>query len=370
MLRLSSAIALTALMSAPALAQTPQDGDAAVTQVLAPILAQSGMPAMAAAIVDGSGARLIGTVGVRKRGEKAAVTVDDAWHLGSDTKAMTAALIARLVERGKLRWDETLGEIFPEISETMDPQFRSATLLQVLSHRAGLPPDLDLTRYGGEGVVDLRSSAAAEALSHKPMSRPGSTYAYSNLGYIIAGAAIERTLGESWETALTREVFAPLGMSSCGFGGTGTLGELDAPWPHMADGTPAPSNGPDEDNPPVMGPAGRVHCSLRDWAKFIADQLKGAQGRPGLLKASSYKVMQTPPFGGDYALGWLVEQRAWAGGTALTHAGSNTMNFADAWLAPGPGFAILVCVNQGGDKAFAAADSAVAALLPAAKPKR
>ena len=122
-------------------------------------------------------------------------------------------------------------------------------------------------------------------------------------------------------------------------------------------------NGPSVDNPPVMGPAGRVHCTLQDWSCFVADQLRGARGAPAMLKASSYSTLHTPPFEGDYALGWIVTERDWAGGVALNHTGSNTMNYANVWVAPNRNFAVLVCINQGGDAAFKASDAAASALI-------
>lgn len=174
----------------------------------------------------------------------------------------------------------------------------------------------------------------------------------------------EEISDKPWEEMIRTTVFAPLQMTSAGFGGTGTPGKINQPWPHVGQGRPTPANGPDEDNPPVMGPAGTVHCSLADWAKFVTDQLRGLRGQPGtLLKAETYTQMHTPPFGGDYAAGWLVVQRPWAGGTAYTHAGSNTMNYAVVWMAPLRDFAVLVVTNQGGAGMDTAADDAAAALI-------
>jgi hypothetical protein len=65
-------------------------------------------------------------------------------------------------------------------------------------------------------------------------------------------------------------------------------------------------------------------------------------------------MLQTTHFGGDYALGWVVTDRDWAGGKVLTHAGSNDMYFAVAWVAPENDFAILICTNLGMDSARAA----------------
>ena len=341
----------------------PVVGDEAVTQALKPIRQKFNVPAMAAAVVTSDGIRFVGAVGVRKNGTEVPVALADLWHLGSDGKAMTSTLIARLVERGQLRWDSTLAEIFPDLAPQMDPEFQKVNLLQLLSHRAGLPANLDLASYSGDDVQALRLRAVREYLAKKPESKPGGNYAYSNLGYIIAGAIVEKVTGQPWERAITDKVFKPLQMDSVGFGGMGTPGQVDQPWPHTSDGQPTAENGPAMDNPPVMGPAGRVHCTIEDWARFVQDQLRGARGESALLKPESYQMLQTPPFGGDYALGWIVVQRGWGGSTVLNHGGDNTMNFANVWVAPKKNFAILVCLNQSGDTAFQASDEAVGALI-------
>lgn len=341
----------------------PAVGDTNVTQLLAPIRQKFNVPAMAVAVVTSDGLKFAGAVGVRKRGTEIPVSLDDLWHLGSDTKAMTSTLIARLVERGQLKWDSTLGEIFPDLAPQMNPGFRKVTLLQLLSHRAGLPANVALGKFLGDDVQALRLRVVREELAKPPQTTPGSKYMYSNVGYIIAGAVVEKITGQSWEHAITEEIFQPLHMDSAGFGGTGTPGKIDQPWPHTQDGLPTAGNGPDMDNPPVMGPAGRVHCTIQDWAKFIQDQLRGARGEPALLKPESYQKLQTPPFAGDYALGWLVMDRGWGGGKVLNHVGDNTMNCANVWIAPGKDFAILVCVNQSGPIAFKASDAAVGAMI-------
>jgi hypothetical protein len=76
-----------------------------------------------------------------------------------------------------------------------------------------------------------------------------------------------------------------------------------------------------------------------------------------------YTRLHTAPFGGDYAFGWIVTERPWAGGTVYTHAGSNSMNLAVAWVAPLRDMAVLVTTNQGGSAAAKGADEASAALI-------
>ena len=342
----------------------PASGDPAVTNLLVPIREKQQVPAMAAALVTSKGLVTVGVVGTRKRGTDIRVTLNDLWHLGSDTKAMTATLVAKLVEQGRLKWESTVAEVFPELVAGFSDEARTITVLQLLSHRSGLKPNPDLTVYGGADGAKERLRLVKDELGKTPPHKPGTHYEYSNLGYAIAGVIIERITGKSWEQSMQEEVFRPLGMNSVGFGGTGTPGQVDQPWGHTADGHPVPANGPGMDNPPVLSPAGRVHCTIQDWAKFIADQLRGARGETGLLKPASYQKLHTPLFeGGDYALGWLVVERAWGGGTVLNHAGDNTMNFANVWVAPRRDFAVLVCINQSGHTAFQASDEAVGALI-------
>jgi len=339
-------------------------GDEAVTAVLEPIRRKYRVPAIAAAVVTSEGVSAVGAVGVRKAGTDVAVTLEDRWHIGSDTKAMTATLVASLVEAGKLGWDDTLEELLPELAGEMRADVRGITLKHLLAHRAGLPANLNWGDIATKGTVrEQRWHVLTELVGSKPLSTPGEKYAYSNAGYVLVGAVLERLLDQSWEEMIRERLFAPLGMTSVGFGGTGTPGKLDQPWGHTAAGKPVPGNGPGVDNPPVIGPAGRVHCTVQDWAKFIVDQLRGAQDKEALLSRESYHVLHTPPFGGEYALGWIVVQRGWGEGTVLNHCGCNTMNYANVWIAPRKDFAVLICINQGDQTAFKATDECASALI-------
>jgi CubicO group peptidase (beta-lactamase class C family) len=164
---------------------------------------------------------------------------------------------------------------------------------------------------------------------------------------------------------MQQRLFDPLGMASCEFGAMGTPGKVDQPWQHklLLTWHRPIEPGPRADNPPAIGPAGTVHCSVVDWGKFVTAHLRGEQGQPGILKPEMFKHLHTPPFGGDYGYGWMTVERPWAGGRALTHTGSNTQNYALVWMAPAKDFAVLVMTNQGGDEMFEAGDAVAAALI-------
>ena len=259
--------------------------DPQIAALLEPIRVKHHLPALGGAIVTSQGLRSLGVTGVRKAGADVAATADDLWHLGSDTKAMTAVVIAKLVEQGKLTWDTTIEAVLPKPVANARPEFGGVTLLQLLSHRAGLVANLNWPQLARTpGPPRAQRLAALQTAASTPLaSPPGTKYEYSNLGYVIAATMAETVADRAWEDMIRDVVFKPLGMTSVGFGGTGTTGQIDQPWPHQANGQPMPANGPAIDNPPIMGPAGTVHCSLADWARFVADQLRGLQGHGALL---------------------------------------------------------------------------------------
>lgn len=338
-----------AATSVPLAAQEAKTADLA--EVLAAIRAKHGVPALGAAVlVDGKLAAL-GVDGIRCHGKADKVTVDDLWHLGSCTKAMTATLAAAYVEAGSLAWTTTVAEGLPDLADKMHADAKAITLEQLLQHRAGLPGGPPqglwgkLFRYPGTDV-EARTEVAATMLGVAPEAKPGERFLYSNAGYMLAGSIVERLGKKPWAEMMHEVVFAPLGITSGGFGAPGREDGNEQPRGHRPgkDG-PQPSFG---DNPPSLGPAGTAHMTLRDWAKFAALHLgePAANGKP-LLHPDTLRALRTPAKGGEYGLGWNVTKRPWAPGPILTHSGSNTMWFCVAWLAPEAKFGVLVTCNQG-----------------------
>lgn len=331
------------------------------------------MPALGGAVLTSEGLRAQGVTGVRALGSKVPVRTDDLWHLGSCTKAMTATLVAQLVEEGRLRWESRLPEAFPDFVERMHDGWKPVTLELLLAHRGGVPSHLDrdglwgrLWRHRGTPTA-ARRKLAEGVLKHPPDPPPGTQYVYANAGYALAGHAAERVTKTAWEDLIRLRLFRPLGIRSAGFGAPGSPDAIDQPWGHAERGgilAPVPP-GPAADNPPAVGPAGTVHMSLADWAKFVALHLAGARdGKTKLLlKRRTIRRLHRPLPGQAYALGWLAVERPWGGGRVLTHAGSNTMWFAVVWMAPKKDFAVLATCNQGGDGAAKACDRAAWALI-------
>jgi CubicO group peptidase (beta-lactamase class C family) len=344
-----------------------------LSDLLEPIRKEHGLPALTAAAVKSGRIVGLGAVGSRKAGSPEPVTPADRFHIGSCTKSMTAVLAAMLVREGRLSWGKKLSEVFPEKMAKTHESFRGVTVEQLLSHRAGMPGNLTKEALWQRiwlksrtlGPTDQRLFLLDGVVGNEPEAPPGTKYIYSNAGYAVAGAMIERVTGRSWEALMKRRLFAPLGMASAGFGPPASPGRVDQPWGHIPreQGPKPVPPGPGADNPPAIGPAGTVHCTIGDLAKYAMFHLEGARGQEKLLPASSFRKLHTPAAGQDYALGWVVTKRQWGGGTVLTHAGSNTMFYCVMWLAPRKRFAALAATNMGGDKAARGCDRTAAALI-------
>ncbi len=343
------------------------EADAIVGRILAQARTDGRrLPGMVGGIIRGEGLVASGAVGVRKVGSAEPIRVDDLLHLGSCTKAMTATMIGTLVDDGKLDWASTVVQVFPEWAGSIHPDYAAVTLDQLIRHQGGLSHDLPWWQVNrGLPIVEQRKAILSRGLRETPASRPGSKYEYSNTGYVLAGMMAERVAGASWEALMKRRLFDPLGMASAGFGPPGTPGKVDHAWGHRASGDLVEAV--HHDNPAAMGPAGTVHCSLADWAKFGAFHLHGELGGVKLLKPATLEALHTPRPGQDYAGGWLALDRSWAGGRALHHDGSNTYWYCKVWLAPSRDFGLMVAANAAGKPAEDACEEAVKGLLQVAQ---
>ena len=310
-------------------APTAADEPANLQTVLDRVASDDAIPAIGATVFSSEATLEQAVAGVRRLGATTSVTADDKFHLGSDTKAMTAALVGRLAERGEVDFDLAVPVLFPDVD--VDSGYEPVTMRNLLSHTAGID---DAAVLGTDIGIDeqapisqQRIESAAWLFSNPPQLDPGTSYMYSNVGYVMAAAALELTTGASWEDLIVAEVFEPLGMESCGLGAP--EGE-DQPWGHSESNDPVPP-GPLADNHPVLSPAGRVHCTMDDWVTFLQEMLLALDGRSDFLTQATAETIFTPMSDG-YALGWGIFEED--GLTAYTHDGSNTMWYASAWLVP------------------------------------
>ncbi len=338
---------------------------------LAPIRTQFNVPALACAVVRSNRIVGVGVVGVRKHGVGEPVTLTDKWHLGSVTKSFTGTLAGILVDEGRLTWQTELAEVFPDAAPAMHADWKTVTLEQLLSNRSGAPNDLNPSGiwsqlWNHKGTPREQRRFLMEKLTPLPPSaKPGTAYIYSNAGFALAGAMLEEVMNRSWEDLLTEKLFQPLGLASAGFGVPATPRHINQPWGHTFSGTtPVPVEpGTSADNPPGIGPAATVHCSLLDLAQYAAFHVAGELGRGRLMSTATFRKLHADAAGQGYAMGWVVGTRPWAGGRTFSHTGSNTQWYANVWLAPDRDFAMVIVTNIGGDRAFQATDAVAGKLI-------
>jgi CubicO group peptidase (beta-lactamase class C family) len=314
------------------------------------------LPAIGGGVLTSDGGFDMDVVGVRVRGGTDPVRPDDPWHLGSCGKAITAVLYARLVEAGAAEWGARLPELFSDLGAAMDRGWRDISIDEVFVHRAGLPANLGRKEMiaawrDARPLPEQRTEVAATALATPPRQR--GHFGYSNLGYVLIGAAIERLTGLPYETALARHVLDPLGITTAGFGpperiwghgGTmlmlGPLGAFD-----LGRTRPADPSHPESDNPAVMSPAGRLHLSLADWARF---QRVFITDGGDLLRPETIERLLTPATGpGPWqAMGWAAVGSEFTEGS-FAQQGSNTYWVATAVIDRIRERTALVVFNEG-----------------------
>ncbi len=266
------------------------------------VLEREGVPGVGLALVGRDGPLWVGGVGVADRRTRAPVTADTVFRVASITKSIVGLGVMRLVEQGRLTLDRPLRELLPDVAID-NPWEASApvTLAQVLEHTAGL----DDMRPNETFVADDEMSTT-DALAINPRSRvirwrPGSRPAYSNVGYALAGRAIEVATGEPFDRWLRREILLPLGMPEADF--------------HRSPGLAARlATGYDEPDhaarfvPIAHRPAGALLASATDLAHLVQFWLRRGDGtsivsRAGLDRIERTGTLPFPRTDVDYGLG-------------------------------------------------------------------
>ncbi len=299
------------------------------------------------------------TAGLRNQQRNHEVSDDDLWHLGSITKSMTATVAARLVEQGLIGWQSTLADIFPERLARGNGQFDHVSLEQLLSHTSGLGRDLDWWQFDRPNldVAEQRLSVVDAALGSQAVANQG-VFSYSNLGFVVAGAMLEQVSGTSWENLMQTELFQPLGMQDVGFGAPSGIDSQ--PSGHLMEngvyqGIAAEAQG--SDNPPVLGPAGTVHMSLSELAKYAMAHMRGELGESDLLSAGSFVKLHQEVGNSGYGLGWFIN------GADIFHDGSNNLWFAKLGISVDQQIVAVSVTNAGGDAGNDATDSIINTML-------
>lgn len=271
-----------------------------------------GIPELSYAVADAKQVLEIAALGRHSLALRDTATLDDRFHIGSNTKAMTAFIAARYVEKGKLAWNTRLLDVFPEWKQSSKPGYEQVTLQDLLSHRGGVqafqgPAGFEageaehLPEFKGSRQ-ERRQQFCQYALTLEPVKPDAEQpFVYSNAGVTLAAAMIEKRSGKSWEQ-LVGEVFNHDLKLKVGFSWPENQKHRDT-WGHRADTNrlvPVPSNTPDKIE--LTEPSGDLNIRLKDYITYIQLNLLGLSGKDAYLKADTYRFLHK---GAEhYAMGW------------------------------------------------------------------
>lgn len=265
------------------------------------------IPEISYAVIDSKSTLEIAALGRHSVDLPDTATLNDRFHIGSNTKTMTAFIIAKYVEKGKLQWTTKFFDVFPEWKAKSKTEYGKITLQDLLSHRAGIQP------FQGEGdpqIPDFKGTNQQKREqfgqfvltleSVKPDEQ--NPFIYSNAGYTLATLMLEKVTGKSWEQ-LVEKVFNKDLKLDVKFSWPENQKHKDT-WGHIYENdklSPVPSSTDYHLN--YTEPAGDLNIKLKDYIRFIQLNLQGLQGQDNYLKASTYNFIHKGVE--NYSLGWF-----------------------------------------------------------------
>jgi CubicO group peptidase (beta-lactamase class C family) len=327
------------------------------------------VPGIAVAIIKDNDVVLSKGFGVLKHGSSERVNADTLFGVASNTKAMTAALLAGLVDEGKLTWQTKVIDIIPEFQLPDAYVTREFTIIDLLSHNSGL----------GLGAGDLMiwpettlsNQDVIRGLKHLPqVSSFRSEFAYDNLMYVIAGEVIAKITGKPWQEVIQTRIFDKLGMHN-------TRAKFSLiPKSNI---NIARAHVPLDGELHVVGgnflekfsSAGSVASSVNDMSLWLKAQLnRGQYGTTGdqalrlfsekqsramwqprtLLSVSEQATLQDKTHFRAYALGWFVKD--YHGVKVIEHTGGILGMVSKVVMVPEENLAMVILTNQQSGFAF------------------
>ncbi|MET0520594.1 MAG: serine hydrolase domain-containing protein [Jiangellaceae bacterium] len=324
----------TSTASNPSPRQTGFEADVAAIQEETDTLVGGGtVPGIVVLARDGAEVHEAAS-GVAVLARQESMTPAHVLRIGSITKPMVAVLVLKLVERGVLSLEDDVERWLPELL----PSGNAITIEQLLSHSSGLADYLDSPRFPADLSQKPMSPRQLVGLGAAELAAfpPGQGAEYSNTGYIVLGMIIERATGRSLASNLQREVFAPVGMDSTGFGHAAAVSKAAHGYESGEDVTDLQLG--------WVWAAGAAVSNVHDVASFFTQLISGRLVPQHLLARMEDVGAPMPEVGvSGYGLG-LAEVDTQCG-TAWGHEGQLPGFVSAAWLNPKTDRQVVVLAN-------------------------
>jgi D-alanyl-D-alanine carboxypeptidase len=268
----------------------------------------------------------------------APVTPENVFEIGSVTKQFTAAAILLLQERGKLRVEDDVTKYLPDFPTHGE----KITIENLLTHTSGIPNYTSLPEWLPRVREDMTLSVLVDLFKDKPLDfKPGTKWSYSNSGYIVLGAVIEKASGKTYERFVEEEIFQKLGMKGSRYN------HPEEVVPHRAAGYGRDADGfrnaayLSMTQPYAAGSLLSTVDDLAIWDRALTgDALLSKASRDRMF--TSYKLASGEPTG--YGYGWEVSD--YAGRRVIEHNGGIFGFSSDEARVPEAGLFVAVLSNS------------------------
>jgi CubicO group peptidase (beta-lactamase class C family) len=324
------------------------------------------LPGLAVGVVDDGEVVYSRTAGELVAGEGQGIDSQTLFKIASNTKAMTAATLARLVDAGRLQWNDPVVEHLPRF-RMHDPWVgREMQVRDLLIHNSGLRAGAGDLMLWPEPNAFTRADIIHGLAYLKPQHSFRSRYDYDNLLYIVAGEAAAAAGGAPYEQLVRREVFEPLGMHRCQVGEwrPGEVGNVAQP--HMRRGGRNVPVRTDSDvvRASTMEAAGGIRCSLDDMLVWVRAWLSPQGDVESWLSKAQRQAMWAPqmvmPLSrrmrewdnshfSAYGYGWRLSDVD--GAFRVAHTGTLMGMYSAVTLLPDRGVGFVILINGEGSEA-------------------
>lgn len=338
----------------------------AIDRAVDEVVRRYALPGIAVGVVVDGNVVYRGTRGELAAGSGEAINAATLFKVASLTKAMTTAVLARLVDAGKLRWDDPVTRHLADF-RMHDPWVtRHIQVRDLLIHNSGLGAGAGDLMLWPEPNAYTRTDIIAGLAHLKPTHGFRAGYAYDNLLYVVAGEVAAAAAGRPYAQLVREEVFQPLGMQRCQVGAWSRDAVGNIAQPHMRQedsNVVVRADGPQEPDLPSMA-AGGVRCSLEDMLTWVRAWLQEPHPtRPWLSEAQRRELwtLHTPmPISPrmrerdgtrmyGYGYGWRVSDVD--GEWKVAHTGTLMGMYSSLVLLPDRDVGFIIMINGQGDQA-------------------